>query len=251
MSSFILIGLLSGLLMGITGAGGAIVAIPLFQSFLGSTLKEATVLSLITVLLGTAANLPGKIKGVQWKIAVLLALSGSAAGFLFLPLKHSAPEWLIICLLSLIGSFSIWTVWKPILAREAPGGNKTPVLWTVISGLLLGLVTTLTGLGGGVLLVPLLLQIFRMSYEEVLPTSLASIFLISLSSLVFQYNDTSGVLTGENLLLLTAGNVLAAGFLQFSLKRIDLDQRIKLRKYVFSIATLASLMRIIHTFFKD
>jgi len=38
-------GLIIGIVMGLTGAGGALVAIPLFMQFLALTLKDASVYS--------------------------------------------------------------------------------------------------------------------------------------------------------------------------------------------------------------
>ena len=55
--SNILIGVIVGLIMGLTGAGGALISIPLFLSLMNVSLKEATVLSLIAVMLGSLINL--------------------------------------------------------------------------------------------------------------------------------------------------------------------------------------------------
>lgn len=240
-----LIGLIVGLLMGITGAGGAIIAIPLFQLLLDSPLKEATVLSLITVILGTGVNLASRLNHVNWKLSIGLAVSGSLANFLSMPLKEKMPELTIALLLVLIGIFSIWSVWNSSHTRTISGDAKIPPGIIIITGLLLGLVTTLTGLGGGVLLIPLLLRIFKMSYEDALPTSLSSIFLVSLSSLVIQGKKTLELLNLDDFLLITAGALIAFGFLKFLLKSLNHSQKLKLRKYVFTLATISSLVIVI------
>jgi len=242
---FALIGLIVGLLMGITGAGGAVIAIPLFQLLLGSTLKEATVLSLITVILGTGVNLINRLSDVKWKISLGLALSGSIANFLSRSLKEIMPEALIALLLVLIGIFSIWSVWKSQGIMEYSEEQKFQPVKVIITGLMLGLVTTLTGLGGGVLLIPILLRIFNMIYEDALPTSLASIFLISLSSLIIQGNKTLELMNVNEFFFISAGAVIAFTTLTLTLKFLSNDQKLKLRKYVFTLTTISSLIIII------
>lgn len=227
--------------MGITGAGGAIIAIPLFQILLHSTMKEATVLSLIAVLFGTIVNLVGRVGEVKWKIALGFAIFGSLANFLTLPLKQKIPEAFIAILLLMIGSFSIWSVWKSKKVVQVSTKNVS-LLKIAIIGLLLGVITTLTGLGGGVVLIPILLKLFGMTYEEALPTSLSTITLISLSALILQGNKTIELISMTEITLIGLGALAGYGILTFSLKTMNNDKKLKLRKIVFSIATLLSLV---------
>jgi uncharacterized membrane protein YfcA len=239
-----LIGLIVGLLMGITGAGGAIIAIPLFQLLLDATLKEATVLSLVTVLFGTSVNLFNRTGEVKWKVALNLSIAGTVANFLTLPLKKKLPDDILILFLITIGAFSIFSVWRsPVMKIEAK--KDINILFVLIIGLFLGLVTTLTGLGGGVLLIPLLLYVFGLTYEEALPTSLASILLISLSALLIQGKKALGPITVTEILLIGAGAIASFTILSFWLRSYSQDQLLKVRKYVFSIATLISLATLI------
>ncbi len=243
--NFALVGLIVGLLMGITGAGGAVIAIPMFQLLIEAPLKEATVLSLITVILGTGINLINRLSDVNRKIALGLALSGSLANFLSMPLKRIMPEEIIVLLLVMIGSYSIWSIWGSLPGKTNIGEKKINPVTILISGLMLGLVTTLTGLGGGVLLIPILLRIFKMSYEDALPTSLASIFLISLSSLVMQGKKALQLLNANDFFFISAGALTAYVALRFSLQFLNQNQKLMLRKYVFSFATIISLIIII------
>lgn len=238
---FILIGSIVGVVMGITGAGGAIIAIPLFQIFLNSTMKEATVLSLIAVLFGTTVNIFGRTSEVKWKISLGLAIFGSLANYLSLPLKQKVPEVVIVILLMMIGSFSIWSVWKTSKDVQVSKG-KISLFKIAIIGLLLGLITTLTGLGGGVVLIPILLRLFGMTYELALPTSLATITFISLSALILQGHQTVELITFTEMSLIGLGALTGFGILTFSLKSMNNDNKLRLRKIVFSIATLLSLV---------
>lgn len=243
--SFTLIGFIVGLLMGVTGAGGAIIAIPLFQLLNGSTLKEATVLSLITVLMGTGINLASHFKNVKWNLALSLAISGTVANYLSLPIKTFIPEAIIVLLLVTIGVFSIWSVWKSSPEKTQSEKNQIHPLIIILTGFFLGLITTLTGLGGGVLLIPLLLHIFRMDYEEAIPTSLSSIFLISFSSLLIQGAKTLELMRLSDFFLITTGGIIAFICLNLFLKKMSKTRKLKLRKYVFTIATITSLIIVI------
>lgn len=242
--AYLFIGLIVGLIMGITGAGGAIISIPLFQLSMNATLKEATVLSLFTVLLGTGSNLLNRLSDVKWKLAFGLFFSGTIANFLTLPLKTLIPESIIAVLLVIIGLYSISSVWSSDFSKKE-SASETNLGIILLVGLLLGLVTTLTGLGGGVLLIPLLLRVFKMNYEKAIPTSLASILLISLSSLILQLEIALSLIQGIEILYLGAGSLVALVTLRLILNFLSPTQLLKLRKIVFSLATLISLIIVI------
>lgn len=230
--------------MGITGAGGAIIAIPLFQVLLGSTIKEATILSLIAVLFGTVVNLVGRTGEVKWKIAAGFAIFGTISNYLTIPLKMRISETFIAMSLVGIGLFSLWSVWKSQKALSR-AFLKVSIIKIALIGLLLGLVTTLTGLGGGVLLIPILLRVFGMTYEEALPTSLTTIFLISFSALIFQGPKTIELINASDILLIGLGALVGFGSLKYSLKSINENKKLLLRKIVFSVATLVSLIIVL------
>lgn len=242
--TYALIGFIVGTIMGMTGAGGAFVAIPLFQIFLKASLKDATVLSLIAVLIGTGVNLIGRTQVVKWKMVFGFAVFGTFANYVGLPLKKLVPDLVIVSLLLSFGLFSIYSVWHSILANK-DAFVQINVFKVIGIGLLLGLVTTLTGLGGGVLLIPLLLKIFGMTYEEALPTSLAIILLITLSALIFQGPKTLDLISPMEILSIGAGSILAFAGLQKMLSSLSAAKVLKLRKIVFTISTIASLLIVV------
>lgn len=227
--------------MGVTGAGGAIIAIPLFQLLLNSTIKEATILSLIAVLFGTMVNLIGRTGEVKWRIAAGFAFFGTVSNYLTIPLKMIVSETFIAILLMMIGIFSIWSVWRAKGTFNSPD-KKVNIFKIVIIGLMLGLVTTLTGLGGGVLLIPILLKVFGMSYEEALPTSLSTIMLISFSALMFQGYKANELISILDIFLLGLGAMIGFVLLKVALKSLDDAKKLRLRKIVFTVATFASLI---------
>src|SRR5690606_28602907 len=104
--------LIVGIVVGLTGAGGALISIPLFLLLLGATLKEATVLSLVAVIIGTSINLTGQLKRVDSKIAIPLSLAGIVANYGTSFLKPLTPDLVVAGLLILIAVYSLWSVWS-------------------------------------------------------------------------------------------------------------------------------------------
>ncbi len=238
------IGLAVGLIMGLTGAGGALISIPLFISLTNSSLKEATVLSLFAVMLGTLVNLYGQKFKTDKKIVFGFIVFGAVANFLSLPLKALTPDLFIAVLLALIGIFSILSVWAKRI-EQATHASRHHVLKIASTGILLGIITTLTGLGGGVILVPILIRGFDKKYEEALPTSLMTIFFISLISFLLQIQMGLSLITLPDLSLIAVGVILAFFILRIIIRRMEQGKLEVLRKLIFTAVTLYSVISVL------
>ncbi len=240
----VFIGLIVGIIMGMTGAGGALISIPLFLHLLGVTVKEATVLSLIAVILGTSVNLVGKKIKPDKKIVLPLVIFGTMANYASLPLKSMLPDMAIAALLFLIGVYSIWSVWFPNKKRAekkaSPGLVKTALI-----GIGLGIITTLTGLGGGVLLVPILINFFSKNYEDALPTSLLTILLISFISFLTQIETGLQLISLLEIAKLATGAMAAFLVLNIVLKKLNKEKLDLARKLIFTAVTVFSVVSVI------
>lgn len=231
--------------MGLTGAGGALVSIPLFIHLLGSSLKEATILSLIAVILGTAINLFSQVKSANIKVALLMGLAGTSSAYLSLGIKSTLSDLLIVVLLTAIGTYSLWSVWteqkKPGLTVNA---DKI-ILKSISAGVLIGFLTTLTGLGGGVLLIPILIKFFGKTYDEALPTSLLTIFIIAASSLALQINAAHSIVNLKVTGLIGAGAVVSLALLSKLIRKMSEQLVKKIRKTVFTLVVFYALAGVI------
>lgn len=238
----IFIGLIVGIIMGLTGAGGALVSIPLFVHILHVSLKEATVLSLVAVMLGTSINLFGSYKKIDFRISLTFIFFGALANGLSMFVKNIVPDMALVILLTLIAGYSLWAIWtkKPNQPRMTTA-TSTPWYKTTLTGLFLGLLTTLTGLGGGVILVPILMKYFGKSYENALPTSLATIFSISLVSFLLQTSSSTHGLTLIEIIYLGLGSVGAYFFLSKLLNQLTPQVLDRSRKIVFTLVSLYSI----------
>jgi len=237
------IGLTVGVIMGLTGAGGALISIPLFISLTNASLKEATVLSLFAVMLGTLVNLYGQKFKTDKKIVFGIVIFGALANFVSLPLKALTPDLFIAILLALIGVLSIVSVWVKRIEQDSIE-SKHSIIKIAFTGILLGIITTLTGLGGGVILVPILIRGFGKNYEEALPTSLMTIFFISLISFLLQIQMGLSLITLPDLSLIALGVVLAFFILRIVIRRLEQGKLEILRKLIFSAVTLYSVISV-------
>ncbi len=241
MSIFILIGALVGIVMGLTGAGGALISIPLFISLIHTSLKDATSLSLTVVFIGASLSLATSLNRPDVKTSVALLLFSSIGSYLSLPLKRGIPEAGIAVALILIAAYSVYAVWSK--KKTSTTSEEGRFLWgrTVIAGIGLGSLTTLTGLGGGVLLVPIFKKFFYKDYSSALSTSLLSIALVSLSSLVLQSETVFRTVDFNGAFGLFAGVLLGALSLRWISKKIEPKKLDIIRKVSFALVAAYSI----------
>lgn len=205
------IGLLIGLILGLTGSGGSVFAVPLLILLAGLPINDAIGLSLGAVaastFYGSLRNFVQKTSyPVLWKPGIILAITGAISAPYGKWLGLQIPEgWLIggFCLLAALIALRMWlgAIKNPDFSEVVRAGNfsQTPTPDTLcrlstngqfelrprcisgllIGGVLVGLLSGLFGVGGGFLIVPLLLALSGISMMQAVNTSLAIIAFIS------------------------------------------------------------------------
>jgi len=177
-------GLGGGLLSGLFGVGGGIVMVPLLGLFLGLDQHRAQGATLAAMLLptGLPAVLEYRRRGVAASlplvgVLILAFLFGITGGSLLANHIPSAPlRWGY-------AAFLVFLAIQTFLRREPPLLDRAaqPIdlqgLWAqgLPIGLLAGLVSGLTGLGGAVVVIPLLASRFRLTQHE---AQLASLLML-------------------------------------------------------------------------
>ena len=120
--------------------------------------------------------------------------------------------------------------------------------WISLSvGLMLGTLTTLTGLGGGVLMLPIFLAIYRLNQSQAVATSLLAVGLSSLSSLIIQITHGAEFKIGIGFVYLLFGILSAALLLKKFSEKIDAKFLLKARQIVFSVVVVLALAKIFQT----
>jgi uncharacterized protein len=239
-----LIGSIIGLVMGLTGAGGALVSLPLFMSFLGMDLKTASVYSLIAVVVAAVANFLSQKGNVHYRLSLIIIASSGLGSLLTAPFKAALPELIIALLLLVVSLYALVNVWRSQSDVNSGDLAETPIFKSLILGLLLGALTTFTGLGGGVMLVPVFLRVFKLTQNDAIINSLFAVGLSSILSFLIQVRSMQEIELNASLLIMALGIVLAAVLVKFALTRITQDKVILTRRLVFTAVVIYSTLKI-------
>lgn len=236
--SWIIIGLSVGAVLGLTGAGGAVLAIPLFISLLEMSVKEATTASLMVVAIAAilgALTQQGKINLLVVSVLFLASTVGAWAAY---PLKVILPTIVIKVLLAILALLSLYVMWRPLRVKSETG---KPLWWHIPGGLILGGLTTLTGLGGGVVLLPWL----RLTLGKTdIVTSLATIAMISSFSFGMQLAFGAPLPQLLHIGLTIAAIALASFIIKLIVIKLNKSQTNRLRLVVFSGVVLFTIITL-------
>lgn len=231
--------------MGLTGAGGALIAIPLFMQFLGMGLKEASVYSLVAVVVASLLNYVSQRKSTQYLTAVLIVTASSVGSYLAAPFKEQLSSSLVAVTLTLVSLYALFGIWRPVKDSSdneiSSRGNKS---YSLGAGLILGVLTTFTGLGGGVLMLPLFLNLFKFSHAQSISTSLLAVGLSSLASLVIQVMNGAHFDLNVDLIFLLIGVLASVFILQLFVIRLPLPIIKLTRQVVFTFVVVLALLKI-------
>ncbi len=241
---YLICGIIIGSVMGLTGAGGALVAIPLFMQFLGMTLKEASVYSLLAVLVASLLNFIDQRKGTQYRTGFIIVSASALSSYITAPYKESLPTLYIGILLSIVSLYALYGVWKPVKSNTEIKDACNPISLSVIVGLILGALTTFTGLGGGVLMLPFFLSFFRYPVAQAVATSLFAVGLSSLASFLIQVYQGTNLNLNSDFIYLLVGILLSVLILKKFTKTLPSPVIELIRKLVFTTVVILALLKI-------
>jgi uncharacterized protein len=175
------LGALIGVLLGLLGGGGSLLAVPALVYAVGIDVQQAIPISLIVVAAGSAVGVLPKIRAgqVRWRMAGIFAAAGIPATVAGSALGRQLPQAVL-----LLGFAVVMVVAgvRLLTDQEALGTacriEAGRVDWrrclprSVAAGLLVGLLTGLFGVGGGFLIVPALVVLLGVEMSTAIGTSL-------------------------------------------------------------------------------
>ena len=188
--TFTVIGLLAGLLAGFFGVGGGIIVVPLLILLLHTDQRQASITSLVAIiptsLVAASAFLAsGTVPWDQTAFGLIIAIGSTITAPLgtwaLRTWKTATVRWIFIVVL-LVAAIQV--------VYEFPDRNSHlewsvgVVIGLIASGAVMGFVAGLLGVGGGLLIVPLLVLGFGVSDLTAKALSLIAMFPAAISGTI-------------------------------------------------------------------
>ncbi len=195
------IGILVGVLMGLTGAGGGILSVPLLVFLLHLPISEAGPIALtaITLSASVGAIIGLNTKVLRYKAAIFMAAFGLTLSPLGLWLAQRIPNAPLLIAFSAILMYvsirMLFQVARTISGKVVKTVKPPPcqlnlsigkLIWTVpcaralmFAGALAGFLSGLLGVGGGFILVPALNKFTDLPIKSIVATSLGVLAIVS------------------------------------------------------------------------
>lgn len=209
----LILGIAVGLVLGLTGAGGSVLAVPLLMAVLHWPLTQAATVALLAVAAAAALGsyLAWRKSYVRYRAAALMAAVGVLTAQVGLRVADALPQRVLLlafaAVLVIVGlRMFVRATRAPeesAVVRAAVAGDgvraRGPmcrlnpdtgrIVWTRASaaviaaiGAITGLLSGLLGVGGGFVIVPALRAVTELSMHSAVATSLMAIALTSLGT---------------------------------------------------------------------
>jgi hypothetical protein len=180
--------------LGATGGGGSLLAIPLLVYVLGMKVQPATVLSLMVV---AASALIGvyqrRASGeVRVKPGLIFSITGAAGAWVGALGHQFVRGEVVLLLFSVVMIVAAWRMWRSSgqidsqFTGESCAERFPRSCWVKVSliGMVVGLLTGFFGVGGGFVIVPALTLVLGFPMRMAVSTSLLIIALVAVGGLV-------------------------------------------------------------------
>ncbi|NAZ83432.1 TSUP family transporter [Kineococcus sp. R8] len=188
MTLVVVLGLAIGLLLGLLGGGGSILAVPALVYGAGVPLASSVLTSLLVVGVSSATSVLPRLRLVQWRLAAVIGGSGVASAFAGAALNRRLDPRVV-----LVGFAVLMVVAGVRMLQGTGAGTASSVRddgtldWrrclprAVPAGLAVGFLAGLFGVGGGFLVVPALVLLLGLPMAAAVATSLVVVVLNSAS----------------------------------------------------------------------
>lgn len=188
--------LILGLILGLIGSGGSLMAVPIFAYVFHLSPVATTAYSLFVVgtsaSIGTFRNL--KMGLINLRLALIFGIPAFVSVYVvrryimpilpenlilfeIVPVARDKAIMVLFALLLLIAAIAM--IYKPTVKDNK--STKCNYVLLFIEGMIVGAITGIVGIGGGFLIIPALVFLLKMPMKEAVATSL---FIIAFKSLI-------------------------------------------------------------------
>lgn len=189
-------GLIVGGLLGLVGGGGSILAVPALVYGVGLPLAAAIPTSLVVVGASSAVAVLPRLRGVNWRLALIIGAAGTATAYLGAYVNRVLdPKILLLAFAAIMVLAGI----RMMLPSKTTGGSCAlpggGVHWrsclpkAIATGAVVGFLTGLLGVGGGFLIVPALTLVLGLPMAATVGTSLVIIVINSVAGFAAHLGD--------------------------------------------------------------
>jgi uncharacterized membrane protein YfcA len=194
-----------GLSLGLIGAGGSILTIPVFVYVLKKDPISSSVYSMFVVgmssMAGSIQSMINKL--VDFKAAIAFGIPSVIGVFIarkaIFPLIPAelfsvgsftlSKNILFMLCLAFLMFFAALRMLKPVMKNDQAEEKERPAtIWIVVRGLFVGTITGLLGIGGGFLIVPALYFLVNLPVKRAIGTALIIITINSLFGFLNSYS---------------------------------------------------------------
>ncbi len=185
-------GMLVGLASGMLGVGGCFIMVPMLYWVYTSmgfspdiAIKVAFGTNLLVVLPTVMSSAFGHNKKgtVWWRAAIIIGIAGSIGAVIGATIASHLPGELLKIIFGLgilTGALRMLTIKPPKLEQE-PEDN--PVLWAAW-GFPIGIISGMIGIGGGVLMIPVMVLALKFKMHRAIGTSAALMIFTSIGGVI-------------------------------------------------------------------
>jgi len=176
------IGIIGGILSGLVGVGGGIVFVPGLVYAGGWEIKEAVAASLVIIVFSA---LSGTIRNarsddpVNWRVAGLLSLTVAPSSLIGVFISRVSPEIVVKVTFAVL---LLALAYPTVRGRGEydPDRKDIPLALVFLAGIFIGALSGLVGVGGGVMMVPLMVLGMGLTTKGAVSTSLAVVMFTGL-----------------------------------------------------------------------
>lgn len=237
-------GVIVGGLLGLVGGGGSILAVPALVYGVGMPLSAAIPSALVVVgASAVMAVLPRLRRDVDWSLALIIGAVGGATAFAGTAVNALLEPQLLLIVFAVIMVLAGLRMILPVASRAGHDvADDGTIIWrrrlpkAVATGVVVGFLTGLLGVGGGFLIVPALALVLGLPMTQAVGTSLVIVVVNSLGGFISHAGqlEVDWALTGA-----FAGTAMVASYIAGRIGR-QLPERVLKRGFASLVFVVAA-----------